>query len=251
MKNNLMGALVIGLGLLVGNLVTNGAYKLYNYSKNDGYEMIQLLPADQRPVFKVNESDFLPNRFPPPVSLHVESDNNNPTGFQCSATVISNEYVLTAAHCLVGENGKMLNSIKIKSMGMDKDGLTSTQDGIPVGINQRADYALIKGDFSMFTKTRIDVSMNTIMNGSGEVVNCGFPWGSNFVCYPIKNIQSCVTSMCVQGGVSFPGMSGGPVVMITEIGPVLFAVNYGVNEYSIVVSPLVGLFESLGVSVEQ
>ncbi len=251
MKNNLIGAVIIGAGLLIGNLVTTGVYKIYNYDDRYDYEMIQLLPKDQRPDFKVNETDFEANKFAPPVTLHVEIEDNNPTGFQCSATVISNDYVLTAAHCLVDKHGKMMKSIKIKSMNADENGLTSTQDGTPVGINQRADYGLIKGNFSLFTKTHIDTTMTTIMNGTGEVRSCGFPWGGGFSCFPVQKISPCHSSLCVEGGILFPGMSGGPVVMLTEIGPVLFGVNYGTYDKATVISPLVGLFESLGITVAE
>lgn len=249
MKNNLAGFLVLVFGLTVGNLLTNSIVTLMEPS-TEKYEIIEVLPKSERPDFKVTSQDYGPNRYSPAVLLKVKPDPvHNPNGNHCSGTVISNEYVLTAAHCLQDDDGHLMKSIIIKNAIPAVDGLDSTQDGIPVGINKRADYGLVRGNFTLFKKSIIDVTMTTAMLGNNPMSLCGSGYGSGFTCYPILKRMMCDLKICFPGAITVPGMSGGPVIMESQYGPIQFAVNYGYGEYAAKASPLVGLFESLGIDV--
>lgn len=244
--NVILGLLMIGLGLTLGNILTEKVEKFLVKE----YEIIEVLPKKDRPEFKVTSQDYMENEFSPPVVLLVEAnETTNPNGVHCSGTVISNEYVVTAAHCLVDEDGKLRKSIIIKNALPGRKGLDSTQDATPVGVNKRADYGLVKGNFTLFSKSLIDVSMSTIVDPPGKMSLCGSGWGSPFTCYPIFVSRMCGDKICFKGSIVFPAMSGGPVVASSSYGPILFAVIRAYNEDSVVASPLVGLFETLGIEV--
>lgn len=55
----------------------------------------------------VNGSDADINEYPNFASLYYEGSNvNNPVNY-CGATIINNDYILTAAHCLVGDQANL------------------------------------------------------------------------------------------------------------------------------------------------
>lgn len=246
MKNTVIGTLLLTVALVVASLTTDKARKLIN--PEPSYEMIQL--AKVRPRFVISQEDYNPEgkKYAPAVRLHGEVTDSNPSGFVCSGTVISNDYVVTAAHCLVDEDGKMLKKITLKSLKA-ADGSQADVEGTPIGINQRADYALIHGDFKEFMKTPINPTAEMIYNVDGRsVVTCGFPWGDGPACLPLLSaIYPCRGQMCA-AGVLYPGMSGGPV--IDSRNGVLVGVNTAVGDGYIVLSPLVGLFTTLDVQVQ-
>lgn len=238
-----ISALVLAVGILVGNLAQKKIEKLMQPSYNT--EGIQLI--EDRPPFVVTAEDFSPlgKLYPAAVSLHLETSKNNPDGFVCSATIISNTYALTAAHCLIDyKTGEMIEKINIKPLG---DNATLIE-GIPVGVNQRADYALIKGNFKDFLKLRVDVSPYTFFESNGnQVISCGYPWGDKPACYPVLAFGPCATSYCART-ILYPGMSGGPVIDGNR--GVVIAVNTAASMEYMVLSPLVGLFQTLGVEVQ-
>jgi hypothetical protein len=206
---------------------------------------------EDRPTFKVNELDYLSNDYVPIVKLKEEPSSSNPSGGICTGVVISNELVLTSAHCLVDENMKMNKDIIIESSGPGAaTGLVSKQIGIVVGVNNRADYGLIKGNFTAFQKAKIDVDAQAMFNHNLNVMSCGFAWGeSHYTCNPGQIKEMCGFNMCGDG-MLIPGMSGGPTVSIVD------AVVIGINRAAIpgnpgmIVAPLVGLFSSLGIKTE-
>lgn len=230
---------VMFLSLIGAHVVTN---------LNDDYHdrqgpMIQKL--NNLPDYNI-EQDLSPNSFVPLVRLE---DTNGE--FFCSGTVISNDYVLTAAHCLVDEHGYMKKELNVVSM-VNKDNQQSKVLSVAAGLNRRADYGLVKGDFSYFMKLKLQFSpLEEIgVNGAvGRVMTCGFPWGvDEGVCYPAGNQMHRVLAQDAVAGILYPGMSGGPVIDFGN-GKV-FAVNTAVSDGYIIVSPLVGLFKTLGIKVK-
>lgn len=184
--------------------------------------------------------DYTQQEYPALVRLESEK-----SGFFCSGTVISDDYVLTAAHCLMHEGlfpGMTAEPIKIVSIGAKAIVMASA-----AAVNNRADYALVKGDFKKFTKMKIWSHPNAMTLITGPTVTCGFPWGAESTCYVTGERYILSFGQYVTSGVMYPGMSGGPVV---DVGArAMFAINAAVGDGFIVVSPLVGLFETLEIQV--
>lgn len=234
----------IALGFLVFTLCLSssvGAITLYNMCVTpDNVYINGALPAFS------SVQDYSDNTYASLIRLETKDGQ-----FFCSGTVISDDYVLTAAHCLMrGTLFKSMTKDEINVVSINnRDGIkrTTVVHAAAVAANVIADYALIKGDFKKFTKTRILVKPNSIHEISGRLVTCGFPWGAEGACYATGDKLYTYFEVFKTAGHLYPGMSGGPVV---DSGTkAIFAVNTGATDGFIVISPLIGLFETLGVQV--
>jgi hypothetical protein len=196
------------------------------------------------PPFQMHQ-DYKQTPYAPVVRLSDVNDR-----FFCSGSVISNDYVVTAAHCVMDTHnfvpGLHKGVIRVTSLP-GANGLTIERDGLAGAANTRADYALIKGDFSDFTKIPMTAAPMDLMRIQGPILTCGFPWSAELACYPAGNGFLFYDMIGLQGRL-FPGMSGGPVIDLSGLGQ--FAVNSGVINGAIIVAPLTGLFASLGIKVD-
>lgn len=244
MKNivltGLVGALAIVLALCVKELLDD---VVDNYDHPQMIEHIKDLP-----VFKKNQ-DVTRGTYSSIVRLE-----NTDGQFFCSGSVISKDYVLTAAHCLTDAKGHLRKKkLHVTGLANQEKSPGVTVDGVAASRNSRADYGLVKGDFSQFSTLKIEtspLSSPTVAGLTGPIVTCGSPWGASpGVCYEaLPQVQLFYEQIAMRGTL-YPGMSGGPVIdlgnNVTQI-----AVNTGVAEGYIVVSPLIGLFETLEVPTE-
>jgi S1-C subfamily serine protease len=167
---------------------------------------------------------------------------------QCTATVISNDYALTAAHCVTERSrwtSGLMDEVKIIGYSQQKKE-TTTLLATPVAANIRADYALIKGDFTAFSKVALLHSSDMLMLLQGPFIACGFPYNSAGVCYQGENIAKQEERLLIDAAI-FPGMSGGPVVN-RATGEVFAVITAMQGSYG-VITPLIGLFESFGIEV--
>lgn len=121
----------------------------------------------------------------------------------CSGTVVSAQYVVTAAHCAtavsqiyITDNQESGTLIKVEA----------------VATNERMDLAMLSGDFSTFNTLNLATSYQETVQSSFDVlIFCGFPAGGHLVCESGSNSKLRYWSILTIGYV-YPGMSGGMVI---------------------------------------
>jgi S1-C subfamily serine protease len=128
--------------------------------------------------------------------------------FYCTAFVISNNYALTAGHCLSDDEG-----LKTKDVIDIRLNNKHILDAKAVGVYYRRDLGLIQGDFRKFDMIEAENEHPGFQAGE-PILTCGYPGGN-------KN-WSCTTfapavndGFMLKGpGLLQPGMSGGPAINI-------------------------------------
>jgi len=185
--------------------------------------------------------DNLAQQFPSIVRLH-----NAKTGyFFCSGVVISDDVILTAAHCIAkGEKDKEPVDIVVKSPAKPLASWYAKAGNY----SERADVGIIYGNFKGLPRMPIETDANEVHDqltqSYGNVVACGFPYGGKLTCSKVEN--SGRFGFYYGGkGFLFPGMSGGPVINL-DTGAVV-AVNSAVDGEYIFVAPLIELQDMLNV----
>lgn len=176
------------------------------------------------------------------IRLHSEQGR-----FFCSGTVISNHRILTAAHCVVQDFGffaAVISKVQIR-----------TQDGAIVGwatveaANPRQDLAIVRGEFTKLDKREVMTNTTEIneafLRWPAKVRACGFPDAGPLRCSDISRIDRENFSFAGRGGL-YPGMSGGPVFDLRS-GKVM-AVNTAVQGNRVILSPLIELYNQLGIN---
>lgn len=164
--------------------------------------------------------------------------------FFCTGFVISDLYMITAAHCLVDFTGRM-RSEKIRVMSSDQ---MFAVEGTPIAIENVSDLALVKGDFNGFNKIKVLTNANDLFPLSAKYKTCGFPLGVyEITCYPTQITKNNLFKL--QGtGILIRGQSGGPVIDLEK--NMVVALNTAVDENGILLSPIVGIFSMFAVPVQ-
>ncbi len=163
--------------------------------------------------------------------------------FFCSGVVVGKTTIITAAHCVVEQEGM----IEIRDHANKRYGTYATV----AGSNQRADYAILHGNFRRYPAMGTDTDPKTILagilNDARQIIACGFPWSGDLFCTPVTHRQQFNFGFAGQGFL-YPGMSGGPVID-EQTGKVI-GVNSAVNGGFILVSPIIEIYKALDVKPE-
>jgi hypothetical protein len=220
---------------------------------------VQLGRQENLPSYS-RDQDYSAKDFPALIQL-ITKDKHK--GF-CSAFVVSSDYAITAAHCLVDEEGEMKDGASMMARAIEVTDPESAEKQLLitpieiVGVALRQDYALVIGDFSRFAKFRVDVSpvvTQSIFNRevlpglSIPLFAIGFPNGikdavalEQAKCFPVYDFIGC-------SGLMYHGMSGGALLDPTT-GTVL-GVNHAIGPNGdTYFKVMIGLFEAFNVEVE-
>lgn len=185
----------------------------------------------------------------PIVRIHMTRPNG-----ACSATVIDNNYALTAAHCLYTPR---LYLSKGEISVFSDTGEDTNIKAKAAAINIEDDYALITGDFSTFQKLPVNLTDFSLFNQK-VVISCGYPMDQkSLVCTNIHNVVPYGFKYAGYGQL-VKGMSGGPVISVQLLmGIVPFASVVGVNSavsgdvpVNAIVAPIVGLLGAFNLEVK-
>lgn len=139
--------------------------------------------------------------------------------FFCSGTVVSDDTIITAAHCVaqvedMGPLGQMLKldeSVDIRA----GNGVELGIYGVTVAADPRSDQAIIHGDFKQFDARRSITDPKKVfeiyIDPKADLQSCGYPYSGKLYCTPIHYVEPYNFQMAVKGQM-YPGMSGGPII---------------------------------------
>jgi hypothetical protein len=166
---------------------------------------IQRIERDDLPLFLQNEDDL----FTAPVSQHatmIKLHDNSTGRFFCSAFVVSDNYAITAAHCVVNSDNTLnTDNIEVRNSRGQDTKITAKA----VALQHTMDRAIILGDFRNFEKVRLaSKTENFFPTVSQSLVICGFPGGQDLLCVPFVPMEFAFFSVLGLGP-AYPGMSGG------------------------------------------
>ncbi len=160
--------------------------------------------------------------------------------FYCTGFVVDNNYAITAAHCVLNDMGIMnTDDVLIHNSHSFFTGVIAK----PVAVEKYRDVAFLKGDFSEFSQQATDFNGKSIKTGM-KLKSCGYPSGQyDMFCVDLIQNGNRYFQYRATGAPIFKGMSGGPVY--NEEG-VAVGVNSAVDEDTIIISPLTGVLETVG-----
>lgn len=174
-------------------------------------------------------------RMPSIIRLH-DSEGR----FFCTGFVIDDNYALTAGHCVVNRFNMLKSDLKI----YNKYGYDTGVIAQPAGAGSRIDWGILRGDFSLFKKARIETDQINY-HENRAVLSCGFPYGKNKIFCTSFRVSGTHFFSIKGKSHLYPGMSGGPVIDM-ETKKVI-GINSYVTEDSSAFAPLIGILSYFGI----
>jgi S1-C subfamily serine protease len=178
-----------------------------------------------------------PKKFNPLVRINI-------SGAFCSGTIIDDNYLLTAAHCVSDVDHRLQKDVPVYVFS--DTGENTRIIGTPVFSVASQDVALIKGNFTQFKYALVDLyGRFPVQAGNEPYLSFGFPAGqkeaSQVYLFPRGNY---LFMYLMVGGTILKGMSGGPVINRRSI---VVGVNSAVTENSVLIGPVIGILTLAGI----
>lgn len=164
----------------------------------------------------------------------------SPFGY-CSGWVVDANYVVTAGHCINNDGHLSKELVKI----YDINGNYTSVVAKPVGLDERMDLGLLKGEFSNFKVLPTEFEQEGFpMDNPHTFTSCGYPLGQKKLsCTRVVPFKTNMFMMEVYGHL-IAGESGGPV--IDDVTGKAVGVNDAVGENSAFVQPIQGALGLFG-----
>ncbi len=162
----------------------------------------------------------------------------------CSATIVSPDLAITAAHCVMVESdfGVFMNTDGIEIRARDNKAIGVTAKAIFA--SPQMDQAMLTGDFRAFVARPIITNpeaLTKIKVKGQKFISCGYPLNGDLYCNELTFERNDLFFWAVNG-VLLPGMSGGPTML--PDGAVV-AVNTAVVQNLSIVSPIYNITKNL------
>lgn len=152
--------------------------------------------------------------------------------FVCSAVIVSEEYALTAAHC-ISNNGKISHGGYVLA---NKEETYFAPSIIAFAYGYH-DIALLYGNYSAFHRKAVDWTGQLLNNKMAK--SCGYPQGQTALLCNDYEILGNKFFFLRGNGHIFQGQSGGPVM----VGDIVIGVNSHVSFSTVMAGPVVGMQE--------
>jgi S1-C subfamily serine protease len=170
-------------------------------------------------------------------------DRDSGRGF-CSGTVISDQYILTAGHCLFNEKHYLSKRVILVGTA---DGLVILGSSEAVGAGLSIDLGLVKGDYKGFAHPVVNDSNIEVLKSGLMTISFGYPMNTKYVVGTKINLMGSYMFMLAGQGILFPGMSGGPVFMTDGKSIVVVAVNTAVSGGAALFTPTISFYAMFGI----
>lgn len=152
----------------------------------------------------------------------------------CSATVISDEIAITAAHCIAPFQ---------RYVFISNENRTENFTTVVYSVIDSIDQAILVGDFTKFNKLNIKNKTNGIAGSKGSFLTCGYPYNGDLICFKYKPLG--IYYFMLKGeSYLYSGMSGG--ALIDTSTDTIVGVNSSVKEGYVIHSPLVSTKDKHG-----
>lgn len=152
----------------------------------------------------------------------------------CSATVVSNEIAITAAHCIAPYQ---------RYVFISNENRTENFTTVVYSVIDSIDQAILVGDFTKFNKLNLKSKLNGIAESKGPFLTCGYPYNGDLICFKYKPLGIYFFMLKGQSYL-YSGMSGGALI---DSSNTIVGVNSAVKDDYVLHSPLVNTWSKHGI----